>query len=102
MRCCVNDEGWPFGAVLRRKASNRLMLRWLKTVVVSDGEKASGEVSGADRAVHVDVVRAVPGQGLVRADGVVLDPVALGVGDEIEDVVDLFEEQPLVFQRPEA
>jgi hypothetical protein len=42
MRCCVDDEGcWPFGAVLRRKASNRLMLRWLKTVVVSDEEKAS-------------------------------------------------------------
>ena len=42
MRCCVNDEGhWPFGAVLRRKASNHLMLRWLKTVVVSDEEKAS-------------------------------------------------------------
>jgi hypothetical protein len=41
MRCCVNDEGcWPFGAVLRRKASNHLMLRWLKTVVVSDVEKA--------------------------------------------------------------
>ena len=41
MRCCVNDEGyWPFEAVLRRKASNHLMLRWLKTVVVSDGEKA--------------------------------------------------------------
>jgi len=41
MRCCVNDEGcWPFGVVLRRKASNRLMLRWLKTVVVSDEEKA--------------------------------------------------------------
>ena len=41
MRCCVNDEGcWPFGAVLRRKASNHLMLRWLKTVVVSDEEKA--------------------------------------------------------------
>ena len=41
MRCCVDDEGcWPFGAVLRRKASNRLMLRWLKTVVVSDEEKA--------------------------------------------------------------
>jgi len=39
MRCCVNDEGWPFGAVLRRKASNRLMLRWLKTVVVSDEER---------------------------------------------------------------
>ena len=41
MRCCVNDEGcWPLEAVLRRKASNPLMLRWLKTVVVSDGEKA--------------------------------------------------------------
>ena len=50
MRCCVNDEGhWPFGAVLRRKASNRLMLRWLKTVVVSDEEKASCEASGGDR-----------------------------------------------------
>jgi hypothetical protein len=32
---------WPFGAVLQRVASNRLMLRWLKTVVVSDEEKAS-------------------------------------------------------------
>ena len=31
---------WPFGAALRREASNRLMLRWLKTVVVSDEEKA--------------------------------------------------------------
>src|SRR5664280_3234748 len=41
MRCCTRDEGWPFGAVLRGEASNRLMLRWLKTVVVSDEEKAS-------------------------------------------------------------
>jgi hypothetical protein len=31
---------WPFGVVLRGVASNRLMLRWLKTVVVSDEEKA--------------------------------------------------------------
>jgi hypothetical protein len=31
---------WPFGAALRGEVSNRLMLRWLKTVVVSDGEKA--------------------------------------------------------------
>jgi hypothetical protein len=31
---------WPFGAVLRGMASNRLMLRWLKTDVVSDEEKA--------------------------------------------------------------
>ena len=32
---------WPFGAALRGEAPNRLMLRWLKTVVVSDEEKAS-------------------------------------------------------------
>ena len=34
-------KGWPFGAALWREASNHLMLRWLKTVVVSDEEKAS-------------------------------------------------------------
>ncbi len=33
---------WPFGVALRGgEAPNRLMLRWLKTVVVSDEEKAS-------------------------------------------------------------
>ena len=31
---------WPFGVALRREASNRHLLRWLKTVVVSDVEKA--------------------------------------------------------------
>ena len=31
---------WPFGAALWGEASNRLMLRWLKTVVVNDEEKA--------------------------------------------------------------
>ena len=31
---------WPFGAALRGEAPNRHMLRWLKTVVVSDVEKA--------------------------------------------------------------
>ena len=41
MRCCTEDEGsWPFGVARRREAPNRLMLRWLKTVVVSDEEKA--------------------------------------------------------------
>jgi hypothetical protein len=33
-------ECWPFGVALRGEASNHLMLRWLMTVVVSDGEKA--------------------------------------------------------------
>jgi hypothetical protein len=32
---------WPFGVALRGVASNHFMLRWLKTVVVSDEEKAS-------------------------------------------------------------
>ena len=31
---------WPFGVALRGEASNRPLLRWLKTVVVSDVEKA--------------------------------------------------------------
>lgn len=31
---------WPFGVALRREASNHRVLRWLKTVVVSDTEKA--------------------------------------------------------------
>ena len=33
---------WPFGVALRGETSNHLMLRWLKTVVVSDEEKAHG------------------------------------------------------------
>jgi hypothetical protein len=33
-------ESWPFGAALRGEASNRHLLRWLKTVVVSEVEKA--------------------------------------------------------------
>ena len=37
----------------------------------------------------VDVVRAVPGDGLVRADRVVVDAVALRVLDQIQHVVDL-------------
>jgi hypothetical protein len=32
---------WPFGVALRGEASSRLMLHWLKTVVVSDEEKAA-------------------------------------------------------------
>jgi hypothetical protein len=49
----------------------------------------------------MDVLRPVPGQRLVRADGVVLDSVVLGVGDEVEGVGDLFEEELLVLQRAE-
>jgi hypothetical protein len=40
MWCCARDEGRPFGAALRGEASNRHLLRWPKTVVVSEVEKA--------------------------------------------------------------
>ena len=39
----------PFGVALRGVMSNRLVLRWLKTVVVSDEEKAPEKASGRDR-----------------------------------------------------
>jgi hypothetical protein len=34
------EDCWPSGTVLWGMVSNRHMLRWLKTVVVSDVEKA--------------------------------------------------------------
>ena len=40
---------WLPGVALRGEASSRLMLRWLKTVVVSDEEKARDYGSGGDR-----------------------------------------------------
>jgi hypothetical protein len=40
----------------------------------------------------VNVVRAVPGEGFVWADAVVVDPVALDVRGEVHDVVDLLED----------
>lgn len=42
-------KDWPFGAALRGEASNHLVLRWLKTVVVSDRGKGTLEVSGGDQ-----------------------------------------------------
>ena len=40
---------WPSGVVLRGRASNHPVLRWLKTVVVSDREKAGLIPSGGDQ-----------------------------------------------------
>jgi hypothetical protein len=40
---------WPLGVALRGEMPNRLMLRWLETVVVSDEEKAHVDASGGDR-----------------------------------------------------
>ena len=36
----TRDGGWPSGVALWGEAPNRRVLRWLKTVVVSDAEKA--------------------------------------------------------------
>ncbi len=36
MRCCTSDEGRPFRTALRGEVLNQHVLRWLKTVVVSD------------------------------------------------------------------
>jgi hypothetical protein len=40
---------WPSGVVLRGKAPNHPVLRWLKTVVVSDRDKARLIASGGDQ-----------------------------------------------------
>jgi hypothetical protein len=40
---------WPSSVVLRGRALNHRMLRWLKTVVVSDPEKARLNASGGDQ-----------------------------------------------------
>ena len=62
-----------------------------------------GNVGGRGVGVaEVDVERPVPGDGFVRSDGVVLDPVALGVRGQVEGVGDLLEEQSLVLQGAEA
>src|SRR5665811_1012014 len=45
---------------------------------------------------EVDLDGAVPSDRLVGSDGVVLDPVVLGVGCQVQGVWDLFEEQPRV------
>ena len=53
---------WPSGVVLRGRAPNHPVLRWLKTVVVSDREKARLIASGGDRE---DVPEASAGGVLV-------------------------------------
>jgi hypothetical protein len=40
---------WPSGVALRGEAPNHPVLRWLKTVVVSDREKARMIASGGDQ-----------------------------------------------------
>ena len=49
MRCCAGDEGCDPSASPCGGASNRLELRWLKTVVVSVRGKGARDASGGDR-----------------------------------------------------
>jgi len=54
-----------------------------------------GKVGGLRVGVaEVDLDGAVPSDRLVGSDGVVLDPVVLGVGCQVQGVWDLFEEHP--------
>ena len=43
------EDCWPSGIGSREQASNRPVLRWLKTVVVSDRGKAGLIPSGGDQ-----------------------------------------------------
>lgn len=69
---------WPLGVALQGEASNHLMLRWLKTVVVSDEEKAhvmrqvgTGKASGSEpllkRRNNIDGIET--GDGMSSRDG---------------------------------
>ena len=49
MRCCARDEGLALRSRPAGEASNHRVLRWLKTVVVSDTEKARMNASGGDQ-----------------------------------------------------
>src|SRR5665811_1129826 len=59
--------------------------------VLGFGRVGDGGVGVAE----VDLDGAVPSDRLVGADGVVLDPVVLGVGCQVQGVWDLFEEHPV-------
>lgn len=72
-------KDWPFGAALRGEASNRLMLGCLKTVVVSDEEKApercqvgAGKTTTAEASKRREMAskpgcNSDPGRGLAGA-----------------------------------
>jgi hypothetical protein len=51
------EAWWPFGVALRGEARNHPVLRWLKTVVVSDSEKARLIASGGDQEDDPESVR---------------------------------------------
>jgi hypothetical protein len=49
-------------------------------------------------AALVDVDRSLPGQRFVGSDGVELDPVCLGLADQVQGVVDGLAVEPFVLQ----
>ena len=83
---------WPFGAALRGEVSNRLMLRWLKTVVVSDEEKAhemrqvgTGKTSVSEPLIKRRDFRVTSKPGTIRIPGMSL-AVARIVGQVVSGV----------------
>jgi hypothetical protein len=56
---------WPSSVVLRGKALNHPVLRWLKTVVVSDRGEGALDASGGDQEDVPESVRpGCPGVGV--------------------------------------
>jgi hypothetical protein len=83
------------GAKALRAAACPASSNWQRFGSVKVGCLAVGEA-------QVDVERPVPGECLLRPDGVELDAVVLGVAGEDESVGDVFAVEPFVFQRLET
>jgi hypothetical protein len=71
-------DKWPFGVALRGVASNHLMLRWLKTVVVSDEEKAH-------EMRQVGIGKASASESLSKCRNWFLDGIRTGMHTRFQD-----------------
>lgn len=69
--------------------------RWQNFFSIEDGDGRVGQAG-------VDLYRPVPGDGLGRADVVVVGAVGFHVLDQGQSVVDLLQEQSLIFQGAES
>lgn len=61
------------------EASNHPLLRWMKTVVVSEREKAHSDASGGDRGDGAQLPRVVRGSLLTRRNCEVTSKPDLGI-----------------------
>jgi hypothetical protein len=72
---------WPSGVALRGEASNHPVLRWLKTVVVSDREKARLTRQVGTRKTFQNVLARETGAGARCGSVVRVIEVASKAGD---------------------